>query len=107
MWFDKLGLVNEFPCGERHDCQQQHGVADEEIIQRPGLERGIPVCEDDERHPDETDVCRVWLEPALVRELIAVEALSFEAAPPEDVRGRHHNVVDDTGASNEIDLHTY
>ena len=100
---DKLGALDELPEDEEAGHEDDDGVGGEEGLDVPGPEAGVAVEDDDDTLDHHGDVGGVGLEPALVGEGVAVDALGLAGAVEEDVGGGHDDVVDETAGSEDVD----
>ena len=65
-------------------------------------ESGISIAAHSENHSAKTEIGTVWLPPASVGKIGAVETLSFKGTVEEQVNYAHGDVIDDLGCFCEV-----
>lgn len=95
--------MNQLPADVEEGSEDEHSVVDKEVPEVPRVERGVAVAEDDDNHPDETEVTAIRLEAAVIWEVTAIEVLRFASVIEADVGDAHHNVIDHTTRRYEVD----
>lgn len=99
----ELGLVPQLPANKQDGRQDHHRVVGEEGADVPGREAAVAVEDDDQGLEGEGDVGAVRLEPAVVREGLAIDALGHAGFVEEHVREGHNDVVDDSAGGDQVD----
>lgn len=91
-----LCLLEDFPEHIEPWNKQLHGILGEEVRYIPRQITGVSIKTGEDKDPDQRNISTVWLEVAIVWQLLAVKSLRSTGAMKEDVSDTHGDVVDQT-----------
>lgn len=105
MGLQPFRLLNDLPEHEEDRGKDDHGIVCDERVcgEVTWLEGRVAVNKHDSDLEEQRDPCAIWLEPAAVRESLAIKTLGLASLVESDVSAAHDDKVDQTSSSDDID----